>query len=69
MAELHRELPLFRGKTNGAGAKLPKAQIQQTTVMFYPRSPPTILVTDLLPLELITFGTSGGAELWKSHPY
>jgi hypothetical protein len=66
MAERHKELllsSLIQGTTNIGGTKFPEAVIKQTTVIFCPGAPLTILVTDILPFELITFGTSVGPVL------
>jgi hypothetical protein len=56
-------LHLFRGKMNVGGTKFPEALIQQTTVMVCPRSPLTILLTDLFPLEVMIFAVFVGTVL------
>jgi hypothetical protein len=52
-------------KMNVRGMKYPEELTQQTTVIVYPRSPLTILLTDRFPLELLTVGFFVGTALAK----
>jgi hypothetical protein len=72
MADLHREFLLssfFRKEMNVGGTNFPEALIQQTTVMVCPRFPLMTLLTDLFPLEFMTFGIFLLGPYWhQSHP-